>query len=151
MPAMERSFSGLESECSRIMSNIIKENNLSKITVHDYCILLFLISFQYARTLKLKKEVEQYFNERYNNIFRSIIDGKNLRIVVNGPIHAFAIKSIMERGPYLIKDLTPILFVNFTKRDFITSDYSPLAFRYFGHWIPSICWYYMIRSFITLR
>lgn len=122
MPAMERSFSGLESECSRIMSNIIKENNLSKITVHDYCILLFLISFQYARTLKLKKEVEQYFNELSNNIFRSIIDGKNLRIVVNGPIHAFAIKSIMERGPYLIKDLTPILFVNFTKRDFITSD-----------------------------
>lgn len=140
MPAIERTFSGLESECSRIMSNIIRENNLSKITVNDYCILLFLLSFQYARTLKLKMEVEQYFNKISNNIFRSIIDGKNLKIVVNGPIHAYAIKSIMESGPYLIKDLTPILFVNFTKRDFITSDNPIILYNSFfnnpeGHFL----------------
>lgn len=44
------------------------------------------------------------------------------RMVINGPIHAFAMKSIMGRGPFLIKDLNPILFMNFTERDFITSD-----------------------------
>jgi len=137
MPAIERSFSGVERECNRIMSNIIMGNDLSKITVEDYCLLLFFISFQYARTPRVKHEAEQHFNGISNYLFRSFIDsdienfkekgiekedleGWSLRI--NGPIHAFAMKSLMERGPVLIKDLKPILFMNLTGKDFITSD-----------------------------
>lgn len=137
MPEVERSFSGMEGEGNRIISDIIMKNDLSKITIEDYCILLYFISFQYARTLGVKHEAEQHFDGLSNYFFRLFIDNniENLRkegmekeylekcrIIINGPIHAFAMKSIMERGPFLIKDLNPILFMNFTGRDFITSD-----------------------------
>ncbi len=137
MPSIERAFSGMEGESNRIISNIIKENNLSKITKEEYCLLLFFISFQYARTLRGKQEAEQYFNGVSDFVFRSFIE-KNIEkfkekgiekeyldkcsIAVNGPIHAFAMKSIMERGPFLIRDLKPILFINSSRRDFIISD-----------------------------
>jgi len=73
MPAIEQSFSGVERECNRIMSNIIMGNDLSKITVEDYCLLLFFISFQYARTPRVKHEAEQHFNGISNYLFRSFI------------------------------------------------------------------------------
>jgi hypothetical protein len=192
MPEVERSFSRMEGEGNRIISDIIMKNDLSKINIEDYCILLYFISFLYARTLSVKQETEQHFDGLSNYFFRLFIDNniENLRregmekeylekcrMAINGPIHAFAMKSIIERGPFLIKDLSPILFINFTGRDFITSD-SPivlynsflsiirwgiffihkvvqtdcslLAFRYFGLWIPSICWYYMIRNSMIL-
>jgi len=131
----------MESEGNRIISNIIMKNDLSKITKQDYCLLLFFIAFQYARTLKGKQEAEQFFNGLSDYLFRSFIENniENFKregiekeyldkcsIVVNGPIHAFAIKSIMERGPFLIRDLKPILFVNRIGRDFIISD-SPIV------------------------
>ena len=141
MPEIERAFAHMEGEGNRIISNIILGNDLSKITKQDYCILLYFIAFQYARTLRKKQEAEQYFNGLSDHLFRSFIE-KNLEnfkekgiekeyldkcsIAVNGPIHAFAMKSIMKRGPFLIRDLVPILFVNRTRRDFIISD-SPIV------------------------
>lgn len=137
MPEMERSFSEMEGEGSRIISNIILENSLSNITTEDYCLLLYFICFQYARTPRVKQEAEQHFNGISNYLFRSFVDNniENLKekgiekenlegwsLDINGPIHAYAMKSIMEHGPFLIKDLKPILFVNCTSRDFITSD-----------------------------
>ncbi len=141
MPEMERSFSQFEAEGNRIIFSIIKENNLSAITQQDYCILLFFLVFQYSRTKRGKQEAEQFFNGLYNHIFRSFVDLniENFKregiekdyldkcsVAVNGPIHALAMKFIMECGPFLIRDLTPILFRNHTSRDFIISD-SPIV------------------------
>ncbi len=141
MSETERAFSHFEGEGNRLISNIIKENNLSTLTQDDYCILLFFLVFQYSRTLRGKQEAEQFFNGFHNHIFRSFINLniENFRregiekdyldkcsVAVNGPIHAFAMKSIMECGPFFIRDLTPILFKNHTSRDFIISD-SPIV------------------------
>ena len=137
MPEIERAFSGMEREGSRIISKIIKDHNLSTISIEDYCLLLFFISVLYSRTPRVKQEAEQHFNGLSNYFFRSFInnnieklkekgiekkDLENWRYDIDGPIHAFAMKSIMERGPFLIKDLIPILFINCSSRDFIVSD-----------------------------
>lgn len=137
MPEIERAFSGVEGEGNRIISKIIKEHNLSTISTEDYCLLLYFISFLHSRTPRVKQESEQHLNGLSNYFFRSFIDHniENLkekgiekeylekwRYNIDGPIHAFAMKSIMERGPFLIKDLIPILFMNCSSRDFIVSD-----------------------------
>lgn len=133
----ERAFSQMESEGNRIITDIINENSLSKLATQDYCILLYFLAFQYSRTLRGKQEAEQYYNGFSNYILRSFIEMnqenfekegvekdflEKCRVAVNGPIHAFAMKSIMERGPFLIRDLKPVIFLNKTGRDFIISD-----------------------------
>lgn len=141
IPETERAFSQFEGEGNRILSNIIKEISLSKISTQDYCIFLFFLVFHYSRTLRGKQEAEQFFNGFSDHIFRSFIELnienfkkegieedylEKCSIAVNGPIHPFAMKSIIERGPFLIRDLTPILFKNLTCIDFIIGD-SPIV------------------------
>jgi len=137
MAEVERGVSQLEDAGNRIITDIIKLGSLSKLTSQNYCILLYFLAFQYSRTLRGKQEASQYFDGIYTHFFRYFVENnaekfkkegidpeylKRCSIKVNGAVHAFAIKSIMERGPLLIRDLTPILFLNNTKRDFVSSD-----------------------------
>ncbi len=57
IPETERSFSQLESEWNRILSIIIHDADLNKLTNQDYTLLLFFITFQNSRTKRGKMEV----------------------------------------------------------------------------------------------
>jgi len=159
IPETERAFSKIEGEWNRIITALKAENNTSEIDTQDHCIFLFFILFQYSRTLGFKHESEKYFNYVYNYFFRLLVkenadrlaeDGLDMdylekcKIVINGPIHAVAMKDLFEKGPFLIRDLISILLINSTERDFIISDSPVVLYNSFfnnpeGHFLYPQC------------
>lgn len=145
---IEKCFSRLEQDFSRILNKIIDINDINQLTDREYYLLLLFLVFQNARTAKGKELAEDFVNYLIQDLYKDLLKknvGKQPWITENfiethqmptisGPSHAIALMNSFETGALLISDLTPIIFINNTAREFIFSD-SPVVFynSFFNH------------------
>ena len=143
---LEKIFANIESLHAKIIRKIIKNKSLSYLTKEEYFMLLLFLLFQYSRTEREKINSKQITQDFVDEIIKPLIksqlefkkskinpeDIDKSKITYPGDHHFQIFISLTAGG--CIADLTPILIINNTEKDFIFSD-SPMIYHntYFNH------------------
>jgi len=138
-PELEQILGKLEEIQVGIIKKIIEDSNVSFLEMEERFYLHLFVLMQYTRTKKSKDFVNQYINTIFDEHFKPLMklsdDLKEkgvkpelideLKITVDRP-HLLAMAPAIM-GAELIMDLLPVLILNQTNNNFITSD-SPVCF-----------------------
>lgn len=139
---IEDAFSEMEGHFSRILSKVGNCNSFVDVSADEYLLLLQAITFQRARTLAARNNMQPLNNElmrvelevRINN--EPNISGEEKRDLIStlGKIELDPLRPHLEQivnslnHSHLISDLYPVFLENRTNRPFIFSD-SPVVFH----------------------
>lgn len=136
---LEQILNKLEEKQGEVIKKIIEKSNVSFLEIEERFYLHLFVLMQFTRTKKSKDFVDQYINTIFDKHYKPLMklsdDLKEkgvkpelideLKIKVERSHLIAMVPAIM--GAELIMDLLPVLVLNQTDKNFITSD-SPLCF-----------------------
>lgn len=145
-PDVEKTFSKLESFDSVILNNIIENKTMTLMSEQDYIHLVSFILMQSGRTLSAGKQNLELINKLFDNLKSTISDEEleknnikreSLDKVKLAHKHPALYSTVVSLASgILISDLQPVLLINETKKDFITSDNPVVLFNSFFNKTP---------------
>ncbi len=130
----EKMLSGLEQLQSKIIKRIIENQSLDGIQTEDYFKILLFLLLQQTRTKKTKITMDKIIDDLLNEFIIPFTNRTQEKDI--GSVKVTVEKSqILAMAPAmmgveLIMDLLPILIVNNTDSDFITSDAPVVLYNY---------------------
>ena len=124
---IEDALAKLEEIASNIIYSIIKNNNINHIKEEDYFHLLNFILAQHSRTKSMGDATIELVNKLFDKVKPKSI--KDVKLTSDHPTLDSLSASLLSAP--LILDLKPILLINNTKKDFITSDNPAILFNSF--------------------
>ncbi len=133
--ALEKAISQLEQIHAKTLKKISDSGRSIELTTEEYYSLLTFVTFQLARTRESKVKYEKLTDWFTEGFFKPMIKSDPNLDVSNDTLDCLRIKwpglfgltlSYGLKGVCGIFDLRPVLIVNGTERDFITSD-APVA------------------------
>lgn len=143
-----------------MLRKIIEKKDFSDLSKGDIPSILTFINFQYSRTPKMKKAIDDSIEKLGNELVESILKKKDsqIKLIWEGA-HLTSIAESLNGGALLLSDLYGFVTINKTKIPFITSDHPVIFYNprfcnfeggHEGTQSPGLCIFYPLSRDVLL-